>query len=54
MYGVCLYGRVRLALLGQGISQRYERGSTVLTSNLPFDEWTEGLCHVNRIHSKSQ
>jgi DNA replication protein DnaC len=22
-------------------SQRYERGSTLLTSNLPFDEWTE-------------
>jgi hypothetical protein len=21
-------------------SQRYERGSTVVTSNLPFDEWT--------------
>ena len=23
------------------ISQRYERGSTLITSNLPFDEWTE-------------
>lgn len=23
------------------ISQRYERGSTKITSNLPFDEWTE-------------
>ena len=23
------------------ISQRYERGVTVITSNLPFDEWTE-------------
>ncbi|MDD9722820.1 ATP-binding protein [Cognatishimia sp. D5M38] len=23
------------------ISQRYERGSIILTSNLPFDEWTE-------------
>ena len=21
-------------------SQRYERGSTLVTSNLPFDEWT--------------
>jgi hypothetical protein len=21
-------------------SQRYERGSTIVTSNLPFDEWT--------------
>jgi DNA replication protein DnaC len=23
------------------ISQRYERGSALATSNLPFDEWTE-------------
>ncbi len=22
-------------------SQRYERGATLITSNLPFDEWTE-------------
>jgi DNA replication protein DnaC len=22
------------------ISQRYERGATIMTSNLPFDEWT--------------
>ncbi len=22
-------------------SQRYERGSTIVTSNLPFDEWTQ-------------
>ena len=28
-------------LLFEGISQRYERGSIVITSNLPFDEWTE-------------
>jgi DNA replication protein DnaC len=25
------------------LSQRYERGSTMLTSNLPFAEWTEIL-----------
>jgi DNA replication protein DnaC len=24
-----------------GISQRYERASTLITSNLPFDEWTQ-------------
>ena len=24
-------------------SQRYERGSTLVTSNLPFQEWTEVL-----------
>ena len=23
-----------------GISQRYERGATIITSNLPFEEWT--------------
>jgi DNA replication protein DnaC len=25
-------------------SQRYERSSTLVTSNLPFQEWTEILC----------
>ena len=28
-------------MLFELISQRYERGSTLITSNLPFDEWTE-------------
>ena len=28
-------------LLFEVFSQRYERGSTLLTTNLPFDEWTE-------------
>ena len=28
-------------LLFEVFSQRYERGATLLTSNLPFDEWTE-------------
>lgn len=28
-------------LLFELISQRYERGSTLFTSNWPFDEWTE-------------
>jgi DNA replication protein DnaC len=28
-------------LLFELISQRFERGSTLTTSNLPFDEWTE-------------
>ncbi len=27
-------------LLFETISRRYERGSTIITSNLPFDEWT--------------
>jgi DNA replication protein DnaC len=30
-------------LLFEIFSQRYERGSTLVTSNLPFDEWTEIL-----------
>uniref|UniRef100_UPI0025960399 ATP-binding protein n=1 Tax=uncultured Sulfitobacter sp. TaxID=191468 RepID=UPI0025960399 len=28
-------------LLFEVISQCYERGSVIITSNLPFDEWTE-------------
>ncbi len=28
-------------LLFEVISLRYERGSIIITSNLPFDEWTE-------------
>ena len=28
-------------LLFEIFSQRYERGSLLVTSNLPFDEWTE-------------
>lgn len=28
-------------LLFENISQRYERSSTLITSNLPFDEWSE-------------
>jgi len=30
-------------LLFEVFSQRYERGSTMVTSNLPFQEWTEIL-----------
>ena len=29
------------ALVHEVFSQRYERGATLVTSNLPFDEWTE-------------
>jgi len=28
-------------LLFEVMSQCYERGSIIITSNLPFDEWTE-------------
>ena len=28
-------------LLFEVFSQRYERGSTMVTTNLPFDEWTD-------------
>ena len=28
-------------LLFEIFSQRYERGAVIVTSNLPFDEWTE-------------
>ena len=30
-------------LLFEMLSQRYERGSTLVTSNLSFQEWTEVL-----------
>ncbi|MGD1926286.1 MAG: IS21-like element helper ATPase IstB [Paracoccaceae bacterium] len=30
-------------LLFEVISQQYERGSLIITSNLPFDEWTEAF-----------
>jgi DNA replication protein DnaC len=33
-------GRGGAALLFEVFSQRYERGSALVTSNLPFDEWT--------------
>ena len=33
--------RTGAELLFELISQRYERGATLITSNLPFDEWTE-------------
>jgi DNA replication protein DnaC len=29
------------AFLFELITQRYERGSTLIISNLPFDEWTD-------------
>ena len=33
--------KTRAELLFEVFSQRYERGSILVTSNLPFDEWTE-------------
>ncbi len=30
-------------LLFETLSQRYERGSTIVTSNLPFEDWTSVL-----------
>ena len=37
---VCLC-RTLAELLFEVVSQRYERGSVLVTTNLPFDEWTE-------------
>jgi len=34
-------------LLFEVFSQRYERGSTIVTSNLPFDEWTSVFVSPN-------
>ena len=33
--------RTGAELFFEVFSQRYERGSTLVTTNLPFDEWTE-------------
>ena len=33
--------RTGAELLFEVFSQRYERGSVIVTTNLPFDEWTE-------------
>ena len=33
--------KIGAELLFEVFSQRYERGSILVTSNLPFDEWTE-------------
>ena len=33
--------RTGAELLFEVFSQRYERGSVMVTTNLPFDEWTE-------------
>ena len=35
-------------LLFEIFSQRYERGSTIVTSNLPFDEWTVRVAEYRR------
>jgi DNA replication protein DnaC len=38
--GYVLLSQTGAELLFEVFSQRYERGSTIVTSNLPFDEWT--------------
>jgi DNA replication protein DnaC len=37
---MCRCPQTGAELLFEVIGQRYERGSTIVTSNLPFDEWT--------------
>jgi DNA replication protein DnaC len=37
---MCRSPQTGAELLFEVFSQRYERGSTIVTSNLPFDEWT--------------
>lgn len=38
--GFAPFSKTGAELLFELISQRYERGATVITSNLPFDQWT--------------
>lgn len=40
---MCRCHRPALELLFEVFSQRYERGSTIVTSNLPFEDWTSVL-----------
>jgi DNA replication protein DnaC len=37
---MCRFRATGAELLFEVFSQRYERGSTIVTSNLPFEEWT--------------
>ena len=39
--GFVPFSKTGAELLFEVFSQRYERGSTLVTSNSPFDEWTE-------------
>ena len=41
-------------LLFEVFSQRYERGATLVTSNLPFDEWTEIFGSIGNMGGESQ
>ncbi len=42
-FAVLLLLPTAAALLFEAFSQRYERGSTIITSNLPFEDWTSVL-----------
>ena len=39
-WATCRCRKTGAELLFEIFSQRYERGSIIVTSNLPFDEWT--------------
>jgi DNA replication protein DnaC len=40
---MCRSRRSALNLLFEVFSRRYKQGATLVTSNLPFDEWTSVL-----------
>lgn len=41
--GYLPFGRDEASLLFQVVAKRYERGSIIITSNLPFSEWSTAL-----------
>jgi len=42
-FGYVPFSKVGAELLFEFFSERYERGSVMVTTNLPFDQWTEML-----------
>tara|TARA_B110000971_G_C19736388_1_gene375423 strand:- start:106 stop:267 length:162 start_codon:yes stop_codon:yes gene_type:complete len=42
--GYLPFGREEASLFFNVIAKRYERGSVIVISNLPFSQWLGGIC----------
>ncbi len=60
-FGYVPFSKAGAELLFEFFAERYERGSVIVTTNLPFDQWTEVLgserltgalldCLTHRVH----